>query len=237
MNKNKVKYLAIYEDLQQKITNGDFLVGDLLPSESDLQKQYNVSRITIRNAVQLLVDEGYVQRIHGIGTIVVSQKKALQLQNLLSFSEENKEYNVRSALISFEEEIPANPIVCSKLELPKGTTVSCHERVRWIDGIPIGFQRVYCPTFIPLSAEELDTPDASLYELFRQKGFFVKKAKESIESVVADKRLANKLNIKKNSPLLYVQRVTKDRENRLIEYAEFFYRGDRYRYHVQLEVP
>lgn len=74
MKRNKVKYLAIYEELQQQIINGDYLVGDLMPAEPDLQKRYNVSRITVRHAVQLLVDEGYVERIHGVGTIVLSQK-------------------------------------------------------------------------------------------------------------------------------------------------------------------
>ena len=119
MKRNKVKYLAIYEELQQQIINGDYLVGDLMPAEPDLQKRYNVSRITVRHAVQLLVDEGYVERIHGVGTIVLSQKKSLQLQNLLSFSEENKEHNIQSTLFSFEASIPASPLVCSQLDLPK----------------------------------------------------------------------------------------------------------------------
>ncbi|WP_082191017.1 family 1 glycosylhydrolase [Peribacillus loiseleuriae] len=52
-----------FEELKQKITNGDYPIGDLFPAEPDLQKRYNVSRITVRHAVQLLVDEGYVQRI------------------------------------------------------------------------------------------------------------------------------------------------------------------------------
>ena len=237
MKRNKVKYLAIYEELQQQIINGDYLVGDLMPAEPDLQKRYNVSRITVRHAVQLLVDEGYVERIHGVGTIVLSQKKSLQLQNLLSFSEENKEYNLQSSLFSFEASIPASPLVCSQLDLPKSAMVSCHERIRWIDEIPISFQRVYCPSFISLSAEELSSSDASLYQLFRIKGYMVKKANETIESVVANEELAKILKVAENSPLLYVQRVTRDEQDRLIEYAEFFYRGDRYRYNVQLEIP
>lgn len=161
----------------------------------------------------------------------------MQLQNLLSFSEENKEYNLQSSLFSFEASIPASPLVCSQLDLPKSAMVSCHERIRWIDEIPISFQRVYCPSFISLSAEELSSSDASLYQLFRIKGYMVKKANETIESVVANEELAKILKVAENSPLLYVQRVTRDEQDRLIEYAEFFYRGDRYRYNVQLEIP
>lgn len=237
MKGNSVKYIKIYEALKQQIINGDFPVGDLLPAEPDLQKRYNVSRITVRNAVQLLVDEGYVQRIHGVGTIILSKKESLQLQTLLSFSEENNDRALEALLISFKDNIPATPLVCSQLDLSKGAMVSCHERLRLVDGTPIGFQRVYCPSFLELKSEELNAPNVSLYQLFRQKGYVVHKAKETIESVVADKHLAGHLKVPENSPLLYVQRITEDQQERLIEYAEIFYRGDRYRYNVQLQVP
>lgn len=237
MRENGIKYIAIYEELKQQIVNGDYRVGDPIPPEPELQKLYNVSRITVRHAIQLLVDEGYIQRIHGVGTIVMSQKESLQLQTLLSFSEENNGRAIRSSLVSFKANIPASSLVCSQLALPKGAEVSCHERLRWIDGIPIGFQRVYSPSFVTLSSQELEGPDASLYKLFRQKGHVVTEAKETIESVIADRNIAEHLKVEESSPLLYVQRVTRDQRGRLIEYAEIFYRGDRYRYNVQLQVP
>ncbi|UOR11327.1 GntR family transcriptional regulator [Halobacillus amylolyticus] len=237
MRSNKAKYLTVYEELKQQITNEDYLIGDLLPAEPELQKRYNVSRITIRHAVDLLVDEGYVQRLHGVGTIIISQKKSLQLQKLLSFSEDNKGRNLHSSLFSFEATIPATLLAYSQLDLPKGAMVSCHERVRWIQDTPIGFHRIYCPSFISLSAEELEAPDASLYQLFQQKGYVVKKANETIESIAASEKLAKILKVEENSPLLYVQRSTKDQQDRLIEYAQIFYRGDQYRYSVELESP
>lgn len=237
MKGNSVKYLAIYEELKQEIINGVYTVGETFPAEPELQQRFSVSRITVRNAVKLLVDEGYLQRIHGVGTIVLSQKESLQLQTLLSFTEENNDRDAHSSLYSFTESMVADPTVCSHLELPKGARVSCHERTRWVDGIPISFQRVYCPSFIELSADELEAPDASLYKLLREKGFVVTKAQETIESVVSDKHLAERLDIEENKPLLYVERVTRDQKDRLIEYTEFFYRGDRYRYNIQLQVP
>ena len=187
--------------------------------------------------MKLLVNDGYVRRIHGVGTIVLSKKEFLQLQTLLSFSEENNNRSVRSSLVSFKASIPANSTVCSHLDLPKGVTVSCHERLRWVEDTCIGFQRVYCPPFISLSANELTAEDASLYQALRKKGYVVTKAEETIESIIANKELAAHIKVPENSPLLYVQRVTKDQKDRLIEYAEFFYRGDRYRYNVQLQIP
>ena len=123
--------------LKEEIINGTYPIGGLFPAEPELQTVFGVSRITVRHAVQLLVDEGYLQRIHGVGTVVVSQKESLQLQNLLSFSEEYKGAGVHSDIISFEERISASSLVCSKLNLSKGSEVSCHERLRWSDNSPI----------------------------------------------------------------------------------------------------
>ena len=236
MNKNKIKYLLIYDILKQKIIDGEYSIGDTFPAEPELQEYFNVSRITVRHAVQILVDEGYLQRIHGVGTIVVSQKESLQLQSLLSFSEENKNVETSSELLSFNSDEKVSPFICSKLGLAKGSSVSKHERLRYLEGVPIGLQSVYCPSFLNLTEEELSKPNSSLYQLFKEKGYEINSANETIGSVVADERIAKYLNVKVGSPLLFVQRVTTDKNNRIVEYAEIYYRGDRYQYSVQLKV-
>lgn len=65
----------------------------------------------------------------------------------------------------------------------------------------------------------------------------IKKATETISSIIADEKLSQILKVSENTPLLYVQRVTMDEQNQAIEYAEFFYRGDQYQYNVQLQTP
>lgn len=237
MRANGLKYLTIYDELKKEITEGNYAIGASFPTEPALQERFNVSRITVRRAVQMLVDEGYLRRMHGVGTIVISQKESLQLQDLISFSKENDGKVVQSTLLSFEPYFFASSYICSKLDLPKNSTVSCHEKLRWVDEKVIGFQRVYCPNFLSLTKKEVSMPNVSLYEVFNEKGYRVTKANETIESVVADKKLAQRLKIEKGDPLLYVQRTTSDQVGRLVEFAEFFYRGDRYQYHVELQAP
>ena len=233
----KVKYLSIYEELKKEINEGKYPVGQPFLTEPELQEKYGVSRITVRHALQLLVDEGFIKRIHGVGTIVLSTKVLLLLQTLLSFSEENKLQSNHSELISLNTSLEANEVLCSKLDLPKGAEVGKHERLRYVDDQCIGFQRVYCPSYIDLKEKDLADKHASLYQIMRSQGFIVTTAQETIESVVSDEELSNLLKIEMNTPLLYVERLTKDHKNRLVEYAEIYYRGDRYRYHVQLKVP
>ena len=235
MQSGNTKYILIYEELKKEIINGVFKVGETFPSEPELQERFGASRITVRHSVQMLVDDGYLQRIIGIGTVVISRKSSLQLQSLMSFSEENKKAN--ATIISYDTETKPSTLVSSKLKLSKDISVSCQEKLRWMDEIPIGYQRVYCPKFVGLSEKALKDPNISLYKLLKEKGYVVKNAEETIESIVADTRYAEYLQIKEGAPLLLIQRVTRDEKERIVEYAEIIYRGDMYRYKVQLTVP
>ena len=235
MQSGNTKYIMIYEELKKEIINGEFQIGETFPSEPELQTRFGASRITVRHSVQMLVDDGYLQRIIGIGTVVSSRKSSLQLQSLMSFSEENKDSE--STILSYDTDLKPTAFVSSKLKLSKDLSVSFQERLRWMNQIPIGYQKVYCPQFVGLTEEELENPTISLYQLLKEKGYVVKDAEETIESIVADETYAKYLHIEEGSPLLLIQRVTKDEKERIVEYAEIIYRGDMYRYKVQLAVP
>lgn len=237
MRAGNAKYLLIYEELKKEIINGTFPIGETFPSEPELQNRFGASRITVRHSVQMLVDDGYLQRIVGVGTVVISQKSSLQLQTLMSFSEENKKARSKSTILSFDTEVKPTTLVSSKLKLSNDLLVSCQERLRWVDEVPISYQKVYCPQFVGLSKEELENPDISLYKLLKEKGYIVKSAQETIEAIVADTTYAKYLQVEEGTPLLFVQRVTSDEKERIVEYAEIIYRGDRYRYNVQLTAP
>lgn len=235
MQSGNTKYLLIYEELKKEIINGTYPVGETFPAEPELQKRFGASRITVRHSVQMLVDDGYLQRMSGIGTIVINQKSSLQLQTLMSFSEENK--NTVSTILSFQTSVKPSTLVSSNLRLSNDLLVSCQERLRWANEVPISYQRVYCPQFIGLTEKELGDPNTSLYRLLKEKGYVVKSAQETIEAVLADAVYADYLQIEEGSPLLFVRRVTSDEKERVVEYAEIIYRGDMYRYKLQLTAP
>lgn len=231
---SNVKYIAIYEELKQRIVDQQYDIGSLFPSEPELQREFSASRITIRRSVQMLVDEGFLQRMPGIGTVVMSNKGELQLSTLTSFAKDNQNKKITSKIVRYQMKYSPKPIVLFRLQLSSNDTVSYQERIRYIDDKAIGFQRVYVPPFVEMDELALSDSKLSIYKYFEEKGHKVSQAKEMIEAVIADDELAGYLDIEKGSPLLYVQRVTRDQMGKVIEYAEIYYRGDRYHYTLDL---
>ena len=235
MEISKLKYILIYEDLKKRIRKGEFVIGDLIPSEPELGEHYNASRITVRRAVQMLVEDGFLQKNHGVGTIVMSNKESLQLRSLKSFSEEQKNSYYSSKVIRYAIDADATTYIQSMLKVPKESKISFQEKLYYKDDEVIGLQRVNFPNYINFTDQELENEYLSLYKLCEEKGYKVKNAEETIESVVSDNTLSEYFGIPVGSPLLHIKRVTIDSMNRIVEFAEIYYRGDKYQYKVSLE--
>lgn len=235
MSMNCVKYLSIYEELKQRIIEKKYDEGTLFPSEPELQKEFGASRITVRRSVQMLVDDGFLQRMPGIGTVVISSKGSLQLNTLTSFAKDNAKKKTTSKIVDYKIGVVPKPVVLYNLQLPINEKVSYQSRIRYIDGKAIGFQRVYIPETIEVTEDVLKNPELSIYEYFQEKGHIVTSAQEIIEAVNSDKELAGYLGIEPGLPMLYAKRVTKDQNEKIIEYAEIYCRGDQYHYKVQLK--
>jgi GntR family transcriptional regulator len=227
-------YRQVYAHILEDLVSGVYKEGDLLPSEPQLQSIYSTSRITVRQAVSLLQEQGYVKKASGIGTIVVSTKRALQLDKIISFKEENRDKETNSKQISFSVHSPS-PLIAGQLRIGKNVPVYDHERIRFVDGKPIGIQRVYVPEGLIILDEQLVSgPDFSLYETFQKKDIIVTDAIEEIEARNADERTANLLHLEKGAAILFLSRITFDQNRRPVEVAEIVYRADRYRYKVHL---
>src|ERR687891_506698 len=91
------KYLAIYKEWTDKIKSGEIKAGEALPSENDLADLYDTSRETIRKALNLLSQNGFIQKIRGKGSIVIDvQKMSFPISGLVSFKEVSKNFNMET---------------------------------------------------------------------------------------------------------------------------------------------
>ena len=236
MRKSKPLYLHVYDDMLQKITEAYYAENDILPSEPILQEQYGVSRITVRRAMEELQRDGYIGKFPGLGTIVKSRKRIVNLKKLGSFTEENYTVNrnTKSRLIDFKVMKPTNKVRV-KLNLNEEETVYKIDRVRIINDTPVGFHRSFIPTsIIKLSEQDLSDYSVSLYQKLRNNDIILYDAKESIEAIAANSEIQKHLNLDESFPVLYKERTTFNDNHVAIEFVEIYYNSNYYKYEIHL---
>lgn len=231
-------HYQIYMDLLDKIKSGQYKIKDKLPAEPELQRMYDVSRITVRSAIQELEKEGYVKKYRGTGTIVCEPKRKYNLQHLSSFSDDIKEYGEKSSsiLLNFDLIKPSRKIAAA-LNISEDEKVYLIERNRLKGDLIVGLNRAYIKQVNHLVLEKSEfTPESSLYALLERKGVHLTHAVELLEAQMPSNELCTILGIKKNLPIFYRERVTFMDQNDPVEYVEMFYRADFYQYKVTLNL-
>jgi len=229
-------YYQIKQDLQNKIINGIYKPNDRIPSEETLAKQYSISRMTARNAVTQLVNEGFLYRVHGKGTFVSKPKVEKSFAQLTGFVEDMraKGFIPGSKVISFTEIIP-NTRLKNLLEIESREKVFEIARIRMANAEPIVYQRAYIPCKIAPTLIQEDLENNSLYEILEQKyGLILFRANQRMEAVSATKEQADLLGLKRGKPLFHIERLSYLEDNTPVEYVEMWYRGDRYSFEVEL---
>lgn len=229
-------YLQISAILKEKILKKEYGYGDYIPSETELQKMYDVSRITARQAIQELEKDGMVQRARGKGTMVIYQKQIEEyLTKIRSFTNEmldrNMEPGTRSAHLSIEE---ASPEVAEIFHVDPETPVYRLDRIRTGDGIPIVVFRTYLSLRLNLPLKD-DLYKGSLYEILEEKGCEPVSVTEKFDCMMPDEELCASLEIGKEQPILRRIRISYDADHNIVEYTIGYYRGDRYAYYIQMK--
>ena len=229
-------YYQIKQILKDKIENGEYRSEETIPSESELQEIFNVSRITVRQAINELVNEGYLSRKRGKGTIVVPHRIEEILSHIKSFTDEMIARGLKPSTSFAEISIVKAPKkVALALNISKGDEVYRVKRIRCADDEPI----VVFDTYLIIRLDlPLDNSKyyGSLYELIDETNRVkVSKAIEYIEAIVASEDIADMLEIEEGAPVLKTVRTGFDSSRNPIEYTVCYYRGDKYRYFVSLD--
>lgn len=228
-------YIQLKMILKEMIEN-DYSPGELIPTEVELQKRFEISRITVRDAISELVNEGYLKRKRGKGTIVLPKKIEEPLSKIKSFTDEMKERGFLPSTKSIDILITkAFDDVCKALNVKTGEQVYKISRVRCADNEPI----VYFETYMNMNMKidlDINEYSDSLYEyLKRVKKINIKYAEQRISACSADEKISNKLEIKKGEPVLLLKRKSFDEENKIIEYTKGYYISNRYEYFIKLK--
>ncbi|MGM0502050.1 MAG: GntR family transcriptional regulator [Bacillota bacterium] len=231
-------YIQLKNIIEEKIKEENWEPGDLIPSEKELQNQFEVSRITVRQAIKELENEGLVKKKQGKGTYVSFPKLSHELPNLTSFTEdiEAKGLNPESKIISIEKLINAE--IAEKLRTNPQTVFLNIKRLRLINGEAVGIHDCYLDTNM-LDEEavneikEMDN-DTSLYDIIEDYNLNISHADETLEGGISDPYISKLLGIKKDFPLLILERITFTENNEAFEFVKMHYRADKYKYSIRL---
>lgn len=244
LNRNDI--LPLYEQVKMHILslieNGELNPGDKLASEKDLENKFNVSRVTVRRALQELVHEERIVRVPGKGSFVL-QPKIEPLTALTSFSENMR---ARGYVPSYEQTNisieRAQLKVANFFQLAEDSKVMQINRLMLADGLPMAIQNAYLPYSIYLQKPSFFTPEVlnniSLYRVLElELGIKLYRAEEWVDSSKAHEDEASKLKISPGDPLLIIERLTYSSENQPVEYVKLIFPANRYRYKVELFRP
>jgi GntR family transcriptional regulator len=229
-------YSRVETVLASEINHGDLKIGDQLPTEDILIARFEVSRITIRRAIQNLVGRGLVEIRRGKGTFVAAPKMTQELTELSGFVEDMHALGRKpTARVISKEVVTADTTVASHLALTKGERVVRIRRVRLADGVPISFDE----TFLPLEiGKKIITNNLRVEPIFslleRKYDIPLIEAEYKLEAVAAEAEVASALRVKQGSPIFRIERTSYSTGNRPVDYEKLYYRGDLVRFVTRL---
>ncbi len=230
-------YAQIREALRTGILNGSYPPHSRLPSESQLQALFQVSRITIRQALSELQKEGLLFKQHGKGAFV-SQPKAFQnITALEGFNEAMSRmgHEIVNRVLGMRT-LPAAKLVAARLGLPEDSEVTEIRRVRLLNRSPVSMEITYLPTDLGerLRNADLVTRDVFLI-LENDLRVPLGAADLSIDAVPADAKTAKALGVERGAALLRIERLTHDAQGRPIDFEYLYFRGDAFQYRLRIE--
>ncbi|QSS99592.1 phosphonate metabolism transcriptional regulator PhnF [Pontibacillus sp. ALD_SL1] len=224
-------YYQIEEQIKQQIQQGEFAPGDMIPSERELSETYDVSRMTVRQSITNMVNDGILYREKGRGTFVAEQKIEQTLQGMTSFTEDMKARGMMpsSRLLHFDV-VPAQADMAGKLGIQQEEELFLIQRIRFADQEPMAVETTFIPAKLAPGLNQ-DSVQGSLYEYMETThGYQIGRATQVIEATIVDQQEAELLQVPLSSPVLVIERNSVLTDGTPFEVVKSAYRADRYKF-------
>jgi DNA-binding GntR family transcriptional regulator len=226
-------YFQVAEQLQRAITDGVLVPGDRIANEIALADELGLSRPTMRQAIQTLVDKGLLVRKRGVGTQVV-QSQIRRSVELTSLNDDlvRAGQNPVTRVLSLER-VDADEPTARELQLALGAPVWRLERLRLVGDQPLALMANTLPVDV-VDLRAVDLSETGLYEHLRRAGIHIRVAHQRIGATRADARTAKLLTGRKGDPLLTMNRTAFDDNGRAVEFGAHAYRPELYTFEMTL---
>ncbi len=234
MEKSVPLWLEISRKIEKDIENGTFAVGDMLPNEYQLCEIYSVSRITVRGALARLSDLGKIKRVKGKGTIVTQERIKEPLLKISGFTDEMREKGiVPSTSYAHMERKKVSGYIAELFGQSRSTYFAVLERVRCINGVPVGYFTTYLPESIGLPYDSAQYYSSLYDKLAKEHGIVVDHVQQTVTAEIADKKTRKMLNLSPGEAVMVMKRKA-FLGDKLIEYSVCRYDSKRYEYNMEL---
>lgn len=226
-------YIRIHDAVKKQIDDGFWEISQRLPSERDLADDYEVSRMTLRQAITLLVEEGILERRVGSGTYVASHRVQEKMRGTTSFTEivRSQGKTPSSQVVSYQRK-PANETEIQQLQLKTSDYVVRMERVRYADNMPLVFEVASIPEKLIREFKREDIAE-HFFQTLTDNGYEIGKSQQTIYAKNASERVANYLKVPKNHAVLALTQVSYFTDGRPFEYVHSQYVGDRFEFYLE----
>lgn len=234
---NKPLYNQIRDDLLAKIADGTYPPHSQIPSENELGELFNVSRITVRQALTQLQQEGFIFKVHGKGSFISRPKAFQNVSQLQGFAEAlttlgHEVFNQ----VKFFDFITAPIQVAAKLKLPVGSQVTQIKRVRLLNRQPVSFEITYLPEALGRQLQQVDLVTKDIFLALEDECQTpLGHADLSIDAMLADEELSELLQVQSNAPILRVERLTHNRDGQPIDFEYLYFSGDAFQYRLRID--
>ena len=228
-------HIQIRESIRRQVRDGELIdeAGRLM-TEAELGRHFGVSRITIRNAISPLVDEGMFARARGRGTFLRSNQPENWVGKLMGFSETIRDAGYQAGAKVLQQGMTNRHDAGVRDQL-KERAVWQLKRLRLADNIPIAIEHAFYPPDIGLELEKRDLTSIIMYSVFEDElGHAIKEARQTIGASLADATSAKLLGVKAGSALLSMERLTLSKDERPLELLRSVYLPDYFRLSINL---
>lgn len=221
-------YYQVYDILYQDIKNGVYQPGELLPTENELIDKYNVSRVTVRKAMDLLMNDGLILKRRGYGTFVRQPEMELEITKVSYFAKltEQMGYIAHTEVIS-NKKVIASKNVAELLGVPENTPLINLRRLRFANNIPVRMESAFLVYNTYKEVEKQDFTDGSLRQfLFETYGVSWSNIAGKIFAMAADATQARYLKVEEGAPILFAENLFTTPDGTPQELAHVYYRAD-----------
>ncbi|MBM7635877.1 GntR family transcriptional regulator [Streptococcus saliviloxodontae] len=226
-------YIHIHDHIKKEIEDGKWQIGQRLPSERDLSETFQVSRMTLRQAITLLVEEGILERRVGSGTYVAGRRVQERMRGTTSFTEIVKSQGKypSSKLISYQKKL-ASKTERDQLQLTAKDYVISMERVRYADQLPLVYEVASIPEKLIASFNQTEITE-HFFQTLTQNGYTIGKSQQTIYAKTASDKVAGHLDVAKGHAILALTQVSYFSDGTPFEYVRSQYVGDRFEFYLE----